>query len=202
MKTCTKITTTLLSLFFIASIISCSDDDASDNSGNNDLFEESSYEITIEGEGTFTHGEVAVEESSSTISGAWFENPDFNHEKLTCLISENQANDLNLNAVIMLENGSALDIGDAADGNINEDGIPETKLIIQLSNTTYLSKTGTIDINNLEIDPIEVPEVPGQTSSANYNMNFTGIFDIGETPDTEEAIEITADIKVFTLPIL
>ena len=202
MKLTTNLFKTLAALLTLTFVISCSDDDATDNNGNNDLIEESSYEITIEGEGTFTHGEVAVEESNSTISGAWFENPDFNHEKLTCLIFENQANDLNLNGVIMLENGNALDIGDASDGNINEDGIPETKLIIQLPNTTYLSKTGTVDVTNLEIDPIQVPEVPGQTSSANYNMNFTGIFDIGETPDTEEAIEITGDIKVFTIPFL
>ena len=200
MKTTTDLFRLWAVLFALVFTMSCSDDDAEDNNGNNDLIEESSYEITIEGEGTFTSGEIDIEETSSIISGAWFENPDYNHEKLTCLISDDQINDLFLNGVIMLENGNALDIGDASDGNINQDDIPETKLVIQLTNKSYVSKTGTVDVSNLEIDPTQVPDVPGQTSSANYSMDFTGIFDIGDTPDVEEAIEITANIKVFSRP--
>jgi len=200
MKNLNLLTKICLNFIFISAIISCSDDDDTMNNGEN-LIEESSYEIIIEGEGTFTHSEVAVEESSSTISGAWFENPDYNTEKLSCVIDENQGSGLNLNGVILLQNGNALDIGDAADGNINDDGIPKTKIIIQVGNSTYISKSGTIAVSNLEINPTQVPEVTGQTSSANYTIEFSGIFDIGETFDEEEAIEISGNIKVFTAPL-
>ena len=198
MKNINLLTKICLNFILISAIISCSDDDNTMNNGE-DLIEESSYEISIEGEGIFTRGEVAVEGTTPTITGAWFENPDFNTEKLTCVIIQNEFTDLSLNGVIMLQDGSALEIGDASE--INDDSFPKTKLIVQLSNTTYLSKSGDVTISNLEINPQSISEVPGDSSMANYTMDFTGLFDIGETFDVEESIEITGNIKVFTAPL-
>jgi len=197
MKNLNLLTKLCLNFIFISAIVSCSDDDTMNNGES--LIEESSYEISIEGEGTFTRGEVAVEGNTPTITGAWFENPDFDTEKLTCVIIQNEFTELTLNGVIMLQDGNALEIGDASE--INDDSFPKTKLVVQLSDQTYLSKSGEINITNLEINPQPVPEVPGDSSMANYTMDFTGLFDIGETFDIEESIEITGNIKVFTTPL-
>ena len=196
MKNLNVITKTYLYFMLIFTIVSCSDDNNTTNNGE-DLLEESFFEITIEGEGTFSSKEAPVG-SITSIAGAWFENPDFNTEKLTCVVVQNQDEftALSLDGIIMLQGGNVLEIGDASE--INNDSFPKTKLIVQLDNTTYLSKSGEISVSNLEIDPQPVPEFPGDASLANYTMNFTGSFDIGETIDVEESIEITGDIKVFS----
>ena len=99
----------------------------------------------------------------------------------------------------MLLDGNALEIGDASE--INDDSAQKTTLVVQLGDKTYLSKSGEISVSNLEIRPESVPEIPGDSSFANYTMNFTGLFNVYETFDTEESIEITGNIKVFTAPL-
>ena len=62
--------------------------------------------LAIEAEGTFTRGEIAVEATTPTITGAWFENLDFDTEELTCVVIQNQDEFtvLSLHGVIMLQN--------------------------------------------------------------------------------------------------
>ena len=198
MKNLDVFTKTFLYFIFISAIVSCSDDDNTMNNGEN-LIEESSYEISIEDEGTFTRGEVAVEGTTPTITGNWFERPDYDTELLTCAIIENEFSELSLNAEIILQDGNALEIGDESE--INDDSFPKTILVVQLGNITYLSKSGEISVTNLEIKPQPVSGIPGESSFANYTMNFTGFFDVYETFDTEESIEIEGNIKVFTAPL-
>ena len=190
----------LLTLSFI--LTSCSDDDSVvEDTTNEDRT--SSYDISIEGLGNFSEEGLELGNPDDTIIFAgWQENPGFSTEKLICSFSTEE---LFFEAVIMLEDGNPLPIGDGVNINQNDATTSSITFIDVPNNNGYLSESGSVSISNLEIGPPQTnnPVVEGESSFANFNLSFSGTFDT-EDPDTGEDVsrEITADIVAVTAPNL
>jgi len=190
----------LLTLSF--NLTSCSDDDSeAQDTTNQDRT--SSYDVNIEGLGNFSEEGLELGNPDDTIILAgWAENPGFSTEKLTCSFD---TEDLFFEAVIMLQDGSPLPIGDGVHINENDAVTSSITFIDKPNNIAYLSESGTLSVTNLQIGPPQTdnPVVVGESSFANFNLSFSASFDT-EDPDTGEDVsrEITADIVAITAPNL
>lgn len=64
-----------------------------------------------------------------------------------------------------------------------------------MNGANYISKSGRINISNLELIPQEMDDTPGDTALANFNMNFTGEFYLAGSSE-EESVIINGDVKI------
>lgn len=195
-KQFSQTTTIFLVAIFSIMLLSCSSDD-DDNSGNSNPTneDESSYDISIEGEGDFTRNSISSNDAPQiTVGGIWFESPDNDGELITVSITDTESNGITLSSSIILLNGNPAPV----DSPLNyDDENPQTSLInIQANGVNYFSNSGSISISNLELIPQDIPNTPGETAFANFNMSFTAEFDIAETTEEVENIEISGDLKI------
>ncbi|NBC56741.1 MAG: hypothetical protein GVY05_00415 [Bacteroidetes bacterium] len=183
-------------------LASCSDDDETDSTSNVD--ETSYYNINIEDKGNFNEEGLSVSDPEGTIiSATWQENPNYNTEKILCSFNSEE---LFFEASIMLENANALNIGDCIEINQNDATTSSFTLILdqpQDENQSYCSMSGSVIIENLEIGPLQTNPIDGGNSSfANFTMNFSGDFDTTDPTTLETSTkQISGEIKVFVAPI-
>lgn len=196
------ITSILFLLTLSFTITSCSDDDSDvEDTTNEDRT--SSYDVNIEGLGNFSEEGLELGNPDDTIILAgWQENPGFSTEKLTCSFDTEE---LFFEAVIMLQDGNPLPIGDGVHINENDAVTSSITFIDKPNNIAYLSESGSVSVSNLQIGPPQTnnPVVDGESSFANFNLSFSGTFDTVD-PDTGEDVsrQITADIVAITAPNL
>lgn len=194
-KQLNQITTIFLVTLFSLFSISCSDDDGGDgsNSTNEDA---SSYDISIDGEGDFIRNNISLNDAPQiSVSGIWYESPENDGELITASITDTGSNGITFSSSIVLLNGNPATVDSPLDFN---DENPQTSLInIQANGVNYFSNSGSISLSNLELIPQEIPESPGDTAFANFNMSFTAEFDIAETTNVVENIEISGDLKIL-----
>jgi len=196
------ITSILILLTLSFTITSCSDDDSDvEDTTNEDRT--SSYDVNIEGLGNFSEEGLELGNPDDTIILAgWQENPGFSTEKLTCSFDTEE---LFFEAVIMLQDGNPLPIGDGVHINENDAVTSSITFIDKPNNIAYLSESGSVSVSNLQIGPPQTnnPVVDGESSFANFNLSFSGTFDTVD-PDTGEDVsrQITADIVAITAPNL
>ena len=197
------ITSILILLTLSFTLTSCSDDDSEvEDTTNEDRT--SSYDVNIEGLGNFSEEGLELGNPDDTlILAGWAENPGFSTEKLTCSFDTEE---LLFEAVIMLQDGNPLPIGDGVHINENDAITSSITFIDKLNNNNaYLSISGSVSVSNLQIGPPQTnnPVVEGESSFANFNLTFSGTFDT-EDPVTGEDVsrEITADIVAVTAPNL
>lgn len=185
---------TLLILTFSLFSISCSDEDDGPNDPATDDTE-SYYDISIEGEGDFTRNNIDVDVANQVnVGGIWYESPDTDGELITVLIEDSESDGFTFSSSIILLDGNPAPVDSPSN---YDDENPQTSLInIQADGVDYISNSGSISISNLELIPEDIPETPGETAFANFNMSFTAEFDIVETFDEVENIEISGDLKI------
>lgn len=189
-------------LFFSTLVVlftlSCSSsDDSNPNPGNGNPSEgTSSYSIDIEGVGNFSQDNISLADVADVnVAGLWFESPEHSSELLTCTVANNEAG-FTMSSSIILQEGSPAPVGSPL--NFNEENPQISIMNIQNEGTSYFSKSGSIQVSNLELIPEEIPDTPGETALANYSLTFTGQFDIVETTEVEESIEISGEIVVVS----
>lgn len=194
-KQFSQTTTIFLVAIFSIMLLSCSSDD-DDNSGNSNPTneDESSYDISIEGEGDFTRNSISSNDAPQiTVGGIWFESPDTDGELIITSINESQGDGIVLSSSIVLlnENPAPLD----SPANFNDEN-PQTSLLnIQVNDENYISSSGSIEVSNLDLIPQEMDDTPGETALANFNMSFTGEFYRAGSPE-EESVQISGDVKI------
>ena len=196
------ITSILILLMLSFTLTACSDDDSEVEDTQN-VDRTSSYVINIEGLGNFSEEGLELGDPDDTIIFAgWQENPGFSTEKLICSFS---TEDLFFEAVIMLQDGNPLPIGDGVHINQNDAVTSSITFIDVPNNNGYLSESGSVSVSNLQIGPPQTnnPVVDGESSFANFNLSFSASFDT-EDPVTGEDVsrQITADIVAVTAPNL
>ena len=196
MKTIHLTTKIFLISILMTLSLACSDDDTESLADPTDPSntEVSSYDIDIEGEGNFSNTRETYNDSNLFVSGSWYENPENeNLEELLVNVEDNEATDLSITGTIRLQNGNAMEMGDSSDEDGDE--LAGSIFLINLSDKLYASKSGNVTISNLEIDSESIPEAQN-ASLASFNVEFSGTFDLVETFDDEESINISGSIEV------
>jgi len=188
--------TKIFLLFLIPLTLACSDDDTESTEDPSDPSntEASSYDINIEGEGNFSQENIGIEQAPEiTLNGIWFENPDNDGELITFSIT-NTTQDFTISGSLVLIDDNPAPVGTPAD--FDEENLQTSLINIVVDNKNYISESGNLEISNLELIPQEIPDTPGDTAFANFELSFSGAFTVAGESNPEN-IEITGDLKIY-----
>jgi len=195
MKTFHLTTKIFLISILMSLSLACSDDDT-ESPANPSNTETSSYDINIEGEGNFSQDNITADDEPDVMtSSLWFESPDIDYEIIQFTIT-NDSDNLVIVGTILLQDGNPAPLGSPSD--YDEDDPQISQITITLDGKFYGSKSGNLNLSNLEIIPVDTGnDVNGDSGLANFTLNFTAQFDDAATAE-EENIEVSGTFNIFS----